>query len=584
MLLCCSRPRSYTNFMFVYLVIAVFALRYVRTREVMSSDMSLRDLYLRILDFAGQLEGYVSHRLFAQDLEALFCIVADISSPMLTVRRKTSVWCSFIGGISQQKPSVLLAMTHLDRVPACEHDGLILNLSNFVRKNHSNLSVKECLRVNYGAGRIVDCLKDIKDSLYDILKTKLKGKFVPKSYVRANACLQEESVKRNARQDSQIMFLAEVHKLLVDDSKEFHDKLLVDDSKEFYDKRFDDVSKKFHNNRQFVVRVLKYLHSTGTILFSQSNKFIVLQPYTWLTNVLSVFLPEPGKPSLIAHHCGLIMLRDISAQYKLLHCNKADVKRVMELLLEYHICIRDGTHPSTDPGYVFPALLPTIKRKVRQSYWPVSPQFSETFVGRVVTCKNEWDSISRGLFCSLQARLNNEALYEYKDGTFTCTQFRNVIIIRPKKKKITIQVTLKRKNDTFNADTIEILARGSSPLPLLHDTIRTVRHHLHHFAPNLEMLWSAVCPICMISSHQPQCKFPMHVETKYRALNDNDVNNKGSGVDISWRCHKCTTSEICLNRSGKYMHRATSICALTASQIRNGIVSDTKGKIVQDLQ
>jgi len=529
--------------MFLILIIACFALRYVRTREVMSSYVPLRDLILHILDFPGQLEEYVSHSLFAQDLEALFCVVCDISSPMLTLRRRTSAWLSFIGGILQQKPSVLLAMTHLDKKPASEHDRLILNLSDYVRKNHSNVSVTKCASVNYGADFIVNCLKNIKDLLYNILKTKLKGNFIPRSYVLANTCLQKESMKRNERQGSQVISFAEVQNLLVRRVPEFHD------------------------NHQFAVRVLRYLHYTGTILFSQSNKFIVLDPYTWLTNILSLLLPEHGTQPLIPHHRGRMKFMDISKYYKLFRCKRADMHRIMQLLCEYRLCIRDSTPEISDTSYVFPALIPTINMKEFQSYWSVSRRPNEFFVGRVVTCKYPMDSISGGLFCALQVRINNKVLFEHKDTT--CVYFRNIILII--QKTGTIQVTLKRRNDTFQANSMEILARGSSPLRLLRDVMGTIRHHLHSFSPKLSVLWSAVCPHCMISAHKQPCKFLMHLERIPRAMN--------AGVDIPSYCQTCMTHKLSLNSASKYVHRGTPDRALSARQLLHGLmVSDDPRK------
>ena len=56
---------------------------------VLSSDLKFRDLQVQILDFAGQLEEHVSHRLFAQDSEALFCVVANISGVKSSVKEQT---------------------------------------------------------------------------------------------------------------------------------------------------------------------------------------------------------------------------------------------------------------------------------------------------------------------------------------------------------------------------------------------------------------------------------------------------------------------------------------------------------------
>jgi len=514
----------------------------VRTREVLSSDIQLGEIIIQILDYAGQLEEYVSHSLFAQDSEALFCVVCDISSAILAVKRRTSAWCSFVGGISQHKPTVLLAMTHLDKKPACEHERLILNLSNYLKKNHSNISIIHCARVNYRAEHIDQCLRNIKALLLNIFQIRLKGKFIPQSYALADKCLREESLKRNARKHSQIVSVDEVRALLVHSVPNFHD------------------------NDQFVLRVLKYLHYSGTILYSQHNKFVVLDPYRWLTNVLSLLLPEPEKQSRIPHKNGVMMLRDVSKYYKLFHCTRADVKRIMDLMCDYHLCICDRTQAS-NPAYVFPSLLPTIRKKILDSYWSVSHQNGEIFVGRVVTCKNAMDSISRGLFCSLQVRLNNEALFEHKDST--CVYFRNIILIRAGTG--TIQVVFKRRNHSFQANALEILARGTSAVDLLRVTMRTILHHLHRFAPNLEMLWSAVCPCCMISSSTQHCLFPMTIS---RQMLDSvsEVKHKGSGDDISSRCRTCARTELCLNSSDKYVHRGIPNRALSAAQLLTGMM------------
>ena len=152
------------------MLIACSELRYVRTRHVLSVCMKLDDLQLQILDFAGQLEDYVSHNLFAQDSEALFCVVADISSPIGTVRSTTSAWCSFIGGISQEKPCVVLAVTHLDKKSESKHAHLASDLSTFMKENHTNINVVGCAHVNYRADRIEHCLQNIQQLLYGILK------------------------------------------------------------------------------------------------------------------------------------------------------------------------------------------------------------------------------------------------------------------------------------------------------------------------------------------------------------------------------------------------------------------------------
>jgi len=287
--------------------------RYFRTREVLSSYLRLRDLNVQILDFAGQLEEYVSHGLFAQDSDALFCVVADISAPVDIVKRTTSAWFSFLGAISPQKPSVMLVMTHLDLQPESKHEGLISNLWKFLKKNHPNVSVIGCTSVNYRADRIIDSVKSIKSLLYNILKESLKGKFIPKSYIAAKECLQKEFLQKKA---SRIVSFADAGKVLVRSVSGFHD------------------------NQPFLVRVLKFLHSNGTVLYHQSNNFIVLEPYTWLTNILSLFLPEPGQRSIIGHQHGLMKFSDISRHYKLFQCTRAHMLRIMQLLCEYNICIR----------------------------------------------------------------------------------------------------------------------------------------------------------------------------------------------------------------------------------------------------
>lgn len=395
----------------------------MRTRQVLSNDLKFGNLNLLILDFAGQFEEYVSHSLFAQDAEALYCIVVDISEPIATVQRKASAWCSFIGGISAQKPSVLLIATHLDKRHECEHEALIMNLYHFLKRNHLNVSMVGCARVNYRADRIVDSLKNIKVLLYNTLQRQLKGMFIPKSYVLANQCLQKEFVERQKRQNSQIFSFEAVHKLLIQKVPKFYD------------------------NVQFLVRVLKYLHNCGTLLYSQSNNFIVLEPYTWLTNILCVFLPESGKASLLEHQHGLRRFDNISKHYELFHCKRADVTRIMQLLCEYDICIRVPMVPSNNPGFVFPSLLPRIDVKVLKRYWCASPVLGETFVGREVRCKNPIDSISQGLFCSLQVRLNREALMEHKGAI--CVLRKDIILIRTSEG--TIKVVLNRDNNSLNA-------------------------------------------------------------------------------------------------------------------------------------
>jgi len=98
-----------------------------------------------------------------------------------------------------------------------------------------------------------------------IVTEQLEGEFVPKSYVAANECLQQEFLHRQTRQASHIVSFSDIRKLLVRSVPEFHD------------------------NQQFLVRELRFLHSNGAILYHESanNKFVVLEPYTCFTNILS---------------------------------------------------------------------------------------------------------------------------------------------------------------------------------------------------------------------------------------------------------------------------------------------------------
>lgn len=510
----------------------------------MSSYMKLRDLRLQILDFPGQLEEYVSHSLFAQDSEALFCLVVDISAPIASVAERSSAWCSFIGGISAQRPSVILAVTHLDRVAEVEHEGLIENLLKFLKNGHSNISVIGCARVNYRADRIIDCVKDMKLLLFNTLQRSLRGRFIPKSYIIA----QEQLQRRESRHDFQIVSFAAVRKLLVQKVPEFHD------------------------NHEFLVRVLKFLHSSGTIVYHQSNNFIALEPYTWFASILSLLMPESEKQMLIRHENGLMKFSDILQHYALFRCKKSDVKRIMDLLCDYNICVRA---PMVSVGYVFPSLLPTISVKLFQRYWCASPQHGERFVGREVTCKNALDSISRGLFCSLQVRLNNEALCEHKGAESILG--KNIVIIRVEKNMI--KVALKRKSGTLKASSMEITARGPSPPRLLFSTTRTIMHHLHRFAPNLEMLWSAVCPCCMLSSRQQYCLFPMKVVEKKLSAAKIESKQQTYGVDISSHCQRCARTELCLEHRNRYMHHGMPNIVLSANEILNGMLfSDDTNK------
>jgi len=222
---------------------------------------------------------------------------------------------------------------------------------------------------------------------------------------------------------------------------------------------------------------------------------------------------------------------------------------------------------AADMVYVFPSLLPTIAVKVFQQYWSLSPEPGETLIGRQVACKNALDSISRSLFCSLQARLSDEALIEDKNAI--CEYGRNLVFIRVAKG--TIKVTLERKNDTFNANTIEILARGATPFELLCSTIRTIKHHLHRFAPNLAMLWSAVCPYCVLSSRNQCCKFPMKLCVK-KIHTNSEVKKKISGLDLSRYCNKCARTELCLEHCDIYIHRGTPKRALSAHRLLHGVL------------
>jgi len=168
--------------------------------------------------------------------------------------------------------------------------------------------------------------------------------------------------------------------------------------------------------------------------------------------------------------------------------------------------------------------------------------------------------------------LSEEALYEDKNAV--CEYGRNLILIRVAKD--TIKVTLERKNDTFNANTIEILGRGTAPFALLHRTLRSIKHHLHRFAPNLAMLWSAVCPYCMLSSSNQCCIFPMELVKKIHAKIE--INKKISGLDLSRYCEKCARSELCLKQSDIYIHRGTPKRTLSARELRHGVlVSKFKG-------
>jgi len=156
--------------------------------------------------------------------------------------------------------------------------------------------------------------------------------------------------------------------------------------------------------------------------------------------------------------------------------------------------------------------------------------------------------------------------YVHKDAV--CMLRGNIVVICVPQS--TIQVVLKRKNDSFNANTMEILARGASPLPLLHSTIRTIKHHLHCFAPNLAMQWSVVCPCCLLSSCKQCCMFLMKFERVNRATNE--VKQRSAGADLSSRCETCASTALRLVHCNMYRHRGKFNHTLSASQLLRGML------------
>ena len=165
-----------------------------------------------------------------------------------------------------------------------------------------------------------------------------------------------------------------------------------------------------------------------------------------------------------------------------------------------------------------------------------------------------------------------------------CVLRKDIILIRTSEG--TIKVVLKRESNSLNAaNTMEIICRGASPLRLMFTTIRTVIHHLHCFAPNLELLWSAVCPSCLLSSRKQHCTFPMKIEQKKMMKAKSESKKQTSGLDMSSCCERCARTELCLERYDTYMHIGAPNFALFASQLVDGmLVSDNKSKQGNNLQ
>jgi len=526
---------------------------------------------LNCIDYGGQPEYYLTHELFLSRAQAIYLLVSNCmirdDSGEYKVNKKQFIelqyWLSFVCstidprlsfGVTTQHAPLKIVTTFHDCEPSPDSLNFASSYKQLSDHYGKTLGLKGHAAVDYRtSGTSEDDLLSLRDSLLKIAHDQVDNIRIPKSY----EILRELVSRLRLSCKPPLLTMTKLCEIVAK------------------------TAPQLCSDRDLLLRGLNYLEVIGTVLYSKSASskslegIIVLDPFQWLSRILSYFYaPEDAHP-LFHLTDGVIALSEIEKGSVSLQCTPTEIPYVMEFLCRLGICVRlksqerrakgilskDESKSMGNIRYIFPLSLPEWNMKVKSKRWPpISRKQYGLFVpiGRRVKCAHHFDHIPMGLFSKLQVEVYTH--YHQVNGCL-CLLWRNSLLVLRHSCRVLLEWSIAQNIIHFDARSYFSLQHTvsshqiSSPLPLLNEIFAMLLSVTYQYFPGLKLAHSALCYECMIENRSPCSEFTVDGSELQLKFTDDDKWNP------SWKLHPHCSTPYCT---------ANAPCELSVSKLLSG--------------
>lgn len=442
-----------------------------------SSDGKRPDLRVRVVDFAGQMEYYVTHQLFMSDLHSLYVLLSSAVEPggepknAASIARGWSYWLGFLAGKfgAGSRTPAMLALTQLDRAWLPPNPDVKPLLAEFA--DGSKFACEDsCFGINYESTQATASVGRLQQALHAAVASYCASVHIPASY---------------ARLSSQVRLWRE--KLLGASPP----KPPVVAKAEFFE-MIDSSEAKIAADSQLLELAMLYLSGSGEIFMDKRLDVVVLDPIDWMARRLSLFIREEGLAPIPCLR-GVVKQEDV-----VLFLGNDEAEALLSVMSQLELCIKmEG-----DGGcYVLPCALPAAAETELKREWTDAATALPVlhYIGRRIESDGKHAMIPPGAFSTAQVRLVNQ-LRPRK----YCLWRGTAILVFP---NAHLRVDLVPARASVSA-----VARGEpgASRALLHSAVDCVLAVLCSMF-ELKLRVNGFCPLCLLTNPDPAsaCTFAL---------------------------------------------------------------------------
>jgi len=454
---------------------------------------------LKLIDLAGQPEYYLTHEVFLRCTPFVYILVSNAmkaySKSVYTYNREQRSemggWLSFLRSVGASlksefgRPSVFTVFTFLDKsnVPLTQPLQNLFAEMQSIFLNGLDLQGQCCL--NYYHSGCEKQLKSLQEAIINAGLDHISDINVPKTYDNvADFVLQQRRARINK---PPIMLFTEFRDLLVKKYSVFTDEELLE-------------------------RAMNFQQLLGEVMYDKNADLVILQPFSWLSSMLSHFVGV--RPALPPNAEGLVLLSEIEKIYWLLWCSQSQVPSVMQLLCKVGICMLVAVGQAV--AYLFPSQLPLMDAKAKNKNWLKWQQYNKKKIcnypmGRELACHRKEDHLPVGCFPKVQI-----SIYKHFKSLrrSRCRLWKNAIFVahcewlglmewKLSESVICIYVCCRPSFVAVSPNELRV----KTPLKLLNTLTHFALDVLDRNYKSLELTYNSLCYHCLLACRADPCRF-----------------------------------------------------------------------------
>jgi len=475
------------------------------TEEIWEID---KELSVRPIDFAGQLQYFVSHELFLSFSPANIPVVANVmvekdKSNVFVCNRNlehdVNDWLSFLHANAKRSkdkevsiggPSVSIVCTFMDKVGKEVIPDLRALFWHMHEKFVNSVNVTSSYDIDYSAKP--DILHRLSRNIRSACIRHAASMKIPSTYARLTELLQQMRAQQREQAQPPLISYVKVREFASRKQAAFKDVKLLN-------------------------RAMDYNAAIGEVFFDPGRRLAVLSPFSYISRFLSHFLaPESRNPCIPLNKEGIVPLTTIQKKSHMLQCEASKLVALMSLICSLGICI-EVPLPGKGVGYLFPSKLPLLEEKERLNLWPRIPkERSSNFftVGRRIRISGA--SLPVGAFIKLQVHVYRRCNgAESGKNSGKCSLWGNAIIISHGP----YMALVDWRQDADYIDVVIRLIpahidpqhRNTSPVMFLGTLMNFIMNALRSYYEGLEFVFEALCYRCLRLNNLHPCAFPLLV-------------------------------------------------------------------------